>query len=130
MSQIGQFRLARGLTALVLAAVLLLPAAAAAQQPSVEPVPPRPWSLKEYETRLPELNLSVFEFEDDSKPYREMVVRAWQAYADGLDSVAFDRTLVDALMQEAELWLHRIRAIESGQLRVLRVFGRMRVGRF
>ena len=95
-----------------------------------EPVPPRPWSLKEYETRLPELNLSVFEFEDDSKPYREMVVRAWQAYADGLDSVAFDRTLVDALMQEAELWLHRIRAIESGQLRVLRVFGRMRVGRF
>lgn len=42
MSQIGQFRLARGLTALVLAAVLLLPAAAAAQQPSVEPVPPRP----------------------------------------------------------------------------------------
>ncbi|MDP6605566.1 MAG: VIT domain-containing protein, partial [Dehalococcoidia bacterium] len=45
MSQIGRFRLAQGIAALVFAAVLLLPAATAAQEPSVEPVPPRPYAF-------------------------------------------------------------------------------------
>ncbi len=91
-----------------------------------EPLTPKPWSLEEYRTALFGLNLNATEFEDDSDYYRELVLHAWRKYVDGLEDVTFDRTLVDALMREAQLWLHRVRAIESGQLRVLRVFARLR----
>jgi ubiquinone/menaquinone biosynthesis C-methylase UbiE len=93
-----------------------------------EPVPPQPWSIGEYRGRLESLNLRIVEFEDDTEFYRKMVLQAWQDYADGLEQVLFDEGLVDALMREAELWLHRVRALESGQLKVLRVHARLRAG--
>ncbi len=93
-----------------------------------EPTLPQPWSLEGYRARLKELGLEIVQFEDDSQFYREMVLHAWRSYVDGIEQITFDRTLVDALMQEAELWLHRIRAIESGQLRVLRAFVCLRSG--
>ncbi len=96
-----------------------------AQWQGTEPRTIDPWSFGEYRSRLESLNLNVVEFEDDSEYFRQLILRAWRDYVDGLDQVVFDRTLVDALMQEAELWLHRVRAIESGQLRVLRVFARL-----
>lgn len=91
-----------------------------------EPMRPLPWSLSEYRKELEALNFELVAFGDDSDRYRELVLRAWRQYADGLDQVTFDRTLVDALIQEAQLWLHRIRAIESGQLRVLSVVAKRR----
>lgn len=91
-----------------------------------EPHRPKLWSFDEYQTSLQALNLNLHEFEDDSDFYRDMVLHAWRAYVDGLETVTFDRTLVDALMLEAQLWLYRVRAIESGQLRVLRVYARLR----
>ena len=92
----------------------------------MEPSLPQPWAFDEYRSRLTALNFEIVEFIDDSENYRDLVLGAWRAYADGLETVTFDRTLVDALMQEAQLWLHRIRAIESGQLRVLRALARLR----
>ena len=91
-----------------------------------EPATPRPWSLDEYRSALQGLNLNVIEFQDDTEYFREMILHAWRNYVDSLETVTFDRTLVDALMGEAQLWLHRVRALESGQLRVLRVFARLR----
>ncbi|MDD9907284.1 MAG: class I SAM-dependent methyltransferase [Rhodospirillaceae bacterium] len=91
-----------------------------------EPLTPKPWSLDEYRNALEGLNLNVVEFEDDSDYFRELVLHAWRRYVDSLETVSFDRTLVDALMGEAQLWLHRLRAIESGQLRVLRAIARAR----
>lgn len=91
-----------------------------------EPVAPQPWSFGEYRSSLENLNLSILDFEDDSEHFRELVLQSWRQFLDGLETVTFNRALVDALMQEAELWLHRIRAIESGQLRVLRVFARLK----
>ncbi len=93
-----------------------------------EPVAPQPWSLGVYRSRLESLNFSIVEFEDESERFRKLVLQAWREFVDDLEHVAFDKALVDALMQEAELWLHRNRAIESGQLRVLRVFARLRSG--
>ena len=91
-----------------------------------EPMLPWAWSLNEYRKALTDLNFELTVFTDDSDYYRELVLHAWRQYVDGLDQVTFDRTLVDALMQEAQLWLHRIRAIESGQLRVIRVVAQPR----
>ena len=85
-----------------------------------------PGSLEEYHTALFGLNLNAAEFEDDSDYFRELVLHAWRNYVDGLEDVTFDRTTVDALMREAQLWLHRVRALESGQLRLIRVFARLR----
>jgi len=91
-----------------------------------EPLTPKPWSLEEYRSVLTSLNLNVTELEDDSDYYRELVLHAWRNYVDGLEDITFDRTIVDALMQEAQLWLHRVRALESGQLCLMRVFARLR----
>ena len=90
-----------------------------------EPAIPKPWAMEEYRSALSGLGLKAIEFEDDSEYYRDMVLHAWRDYVDGLENVDFDRTLVDALMREAQLWHHRIRAIECGQLRVLRVVARL-----
>lgn len=93
-----------------------------------EPTLPQPWSIDVYRQQLEELNFNVVIFEDDSLYFRELVLQAWKEFVDSLEHVAFDRALVDALMQEAELWLHRIRAIESGQIGVLRVLAGAKSG--
>lgn len=93
-----------------------------------EPALPQPWSFDVYRQQLEELNFNVVIFEDDSLYYRDLVLQAWKEFVDSLEHVTFDRTLVDALMQEAELWLHRVRTIESGQIGVLRVLARAKSG--
>lgn len=93
-----------------------------------EPVRPQPWSMDEYRDRLEALNFDIVNFEDDSDRYRDLVVTAWKRLANGLESEGLDRAFVDALITEAELWLHRMRALESGQLRLLKVTVRNKYG--
>lgn len=91
-----------------------------------EPVRPQPWSMDEYRDRLDTLNFDVINFEDDTDRYRDLVVTAWKRIANGLESEGLDRAYVDVLITEAELWLHRMRALESGQLRLLKATVRNR----
>ena len=86
-----------------------------------EPFRPQPWSVDEYQDHLDVLRFDVVNFEDDTDKYRSLVVNAWKRIAEGLESEGLDRAYVDALISEAELWPHRIRALESGQLRLLKV---------
>jgi SAM-dependent methyltransferase len=89
-----------------------------------EPLTPRPWPIDAYRASLEELGLETVHFEDDSEHYRGLVIGAWRRFLDGLDSNRLDRAFVGALMPEAEMWLHRMRALESGQLRLIRVTAR------
>jgi hypothetical protein len=82
--------------------------------------------MDEYRDRLEALNFNVVNFEDDSDRYRDLVVTAWKRLANGLESEGLNRAYVDALIAEAELWLHRMRALESGQLRLLKATVRNR----
>jgi len=90
------------------------------QWQETEPVRPMPWSIDEYHDCLTALHFDILNFEDDTDAYRDLIVSAWHGFANGLDSNGLDRAFVDALIPEAELWMHRVRALESGQLRLLK----------
>ncbi len=95
-----------------------------AQWQQTEPLTPHLWPVDAYRACLKTLGLEIVQFEDDTDHYRGLVLAPWQRFLDSLDSVRLDRAFVDALMPEAELWLYRMRALESGQLRLIRVTAR------
>jgi cyclopropane fatty-acyl-phospholipid synthase-like methyltransferase len=91
------------------------------QWQATEPYRPHPWSIDEYQECFEALDFDVVNVEDDTANYRNLVVGAWQDFAGNLDSSGLDRAFVDTLVPEAELWLHRMRALECGQLCLLKV---------
>ncbi len=79
------------------------------------------WTMKEYEETLAELRLDVRVFADNTDTWRSHIMRGWSKLVDGLGDDMPSRAFVDVLMTEAELWHDQVQALDSGQLRFLRV---------
>lgn len=89
---------------------------------SAEVVKAEPWAMRDYRYALEELGFEVRYFEDDTEFYKNAAVEGWKMFMKVLrKQQGLSRTYVSTFLQEADLWQKRLKAIESGELRFLRV---------
>ena len=93
-----------------------------------EPFSPRPWTLDEYRQALNDLKYDVRVFEDVTDEYVPHIQEGWKRMVATLESGGLNQDFVNTLMDEANIWHNRVRALESGRLRLLRVHALMRRG--
>ncbi len=82
---------------------------------------PDPWTKAKYESALTDLGFKIRVFEDRTDEYSAIVRKGWSNFANTLDNREVDRRYVDVMMNEAKIWLLRVKAMESGHLRSIRV---------
>jgi len=93
----------------------------------VEPFAPHPWGAAQVAKALKELRLDARVDEDMTEKYRRLALFGWQACLDRLAEqraagVRPPRALLSQLLDDAELWVLRLRALDSGLLQVRRYF--------
>ena len=79
------------------------------------------WSLRDYRVALTDQGLNMLLCSDITEDYLEMVSRAWARVPLLIHDQSLSRRKVSLLMEEGEIWLSRIRALESGQIGVGRI---------
>lgn len=82
---------------------------------------PHLWTADLYQNALSHYGLSVWSINDFSKEYLEEVHLGWSTVIARINEGDFDRKFVNFLLREGDVWLHRVRAIESGALTVKRI---------
>jgi len=80
---------------------------------------PSPWPVGAIQALLVSLNMDVRPVEDISLDYRRWVMTGFMNYLSNLSKAELLASAQD-LMREAEYWTTRIRAIDSGGLKVVR----------
>lgn len=99
---------------------------------AAEDVNVRAWLTKEPETASPAivgsytqmlegLGFDVRVEKDDTKAYTGHITRGWAEFVQGLSREDLTRDFVNQMMKEAEFWMARSRALESGALRLYRI---------
>ncbi|MGF1611892.1 MAG: SAM-dependent methyltransferase [Kiloniellales bacterium] len=95
-----------------------------------EPDTPRPWAMEQYVEALTDCRLEVCITEDITRDFQRAVTEGWATYLSALGGGEVDKRLAPILVEEVELWTRRIQALESGDLRVCRIYAvRKGVGR-
>lgn len=85
-----------------------------------EPKSPALWSVYDYREALGDLELDIRISEDITPRITAMITEAWHAF---MESARRSRDLQadgDLVIEEAELWTRRLKALEEGALRVYR----------
>lgn len=85
------------------------------------PAKPLPWTMKEYKRAVLDLSMNLHIHEDRTDEYRTLVLNGWSTYVNQLTKSDLDRDTVNELMHEAQYWLRLVRALESGELRYMRI---------
>ncbi|MEQ9519662.1 MAG: methyltransferase domain-containing protein [Parvibaculum sp.] len=85
-----------------------------------DPYKPTPSTIEEYRELLNELKYSVKSIDDISAPYVQAIQNGWKSIIDHLKTGEFSRSYVDTLMQEGQVWLARSKALQSGQLKLIK----------
>lgn len=85
-----------------------------------EPMSVHPWTVSQYVERLKRLKFDIRISEDLSDRQRTMILDAWNRMLKELPKGRLSNETRGALLDEAELWLRRVAAIEGGDLRVYR----------
>ena len=88
-----------------------------------EPERPHPWTADLYHTALDHFGISVWTTNDLSEEYSRYIHDGWLLMVDNISNGNFDRSTIDSLMREGEIWLNRSRALESGDLTIKRIHG-------
>lgn len=86
-----------------------------------EPVEPAPWAMEDYATVFTKLKLDVRISEDITEETRALITQAWGTYMTGVNRSELDNASVSAMVEEAELWAHRVKLLESNDLKVYRI---------
>lgn len=85
-----------------------------------EPQKPTPSTTDEYRELLSSIKFDVKALDDVSEAYVAAIQSGWKSIVESLKTGTYSRSYVDALMQEGQIWLSRSKAIESGQLRMIK----------
>lgn len=91
---------------------------------AVEQQEPHPWSLEEALAVLNGLKLDVRIHDDISEEMRARILKGWDSFTKMIASGGMSRAFKRALLKEVELWARRVALIESGDLKVYRVYAR------
>lgn len=86
-----------------------------------EPVPPELWSIKQTRECLENLKFEIRVEEDISDEVSYLVLKAWRTVLSTLKPGHLRPELGEALVDEAEMWLHRAAVLASTEVRVYRV---------
>lgn len=90
-----------------------------------EPVRPHLWALDQVRAKLADLGFEIRVTEDVSDKMCQLITRSWGQVGDMLQSSSdFSGGLGPALLGEAELWLRRMKVMQSGQVGAFRIYGR------
>jgi cyclopropane fatty-acyl-phospholipid synthase-like methyltransferase len=98
------------------------PGAAVAEWREAEAVRPYPMTISQASEFLKELHFDVRIAEDISDKHREIVLSAWEALTHTLPEKARDLETRQLAVEEAEMWMRRIAALETGDLRLYRFY--------
>lgn len=90
-----------------------------------EPITPHLWAVEEVVACLRSLGMEVRVTEDISDEYRATIIEGMKALEDKRRDIhKLDKELAQLLVDEAELWAHRVAALDSGHVRVYRIYAR------
>ena len=87
-----------------------------------EPVQPHPWSSDRTEAYLKRLGFDIRVVEDITKGARRRIFEGWQKFIDTHEPGSIPDELVSSLVDEAEHWARRVAALDSGNIRVYRIY--------
>jgi cyclopropane fatty-acyl-phospholipid synthase-like methyltransferase len=87
-----------------------------------ESYPPRLWTLDQYTDCLSSLGFDIRITTDLTSTYRSMIVSRWARMLEEIDLKAMAKQHRLTVIDEAELWMRRIGALEKGGLRVYRLY--------
>jgi hypothetical protein len=79
-----------------------------------------PWSGEETAAMLKELNFDTRIDEDMTAKYRRLGLRGWRECLERLAGKRPPRAMLLQLLDDAELWVRRLRALDSGALQIRR----------
>ena len=82
--------------------------------------PVYPWSVEKYEEMFQELNLELRVTEDMTETHRELVLGGWHRFVRALSAAKMPPPVLLSAVEEAELWAHRVAALESGDVALYR----------
>ena len=90
-----------------------------------EPLRPYLWSVEEFVAILLQLKLDIHLKEDLTERYRGLIVAGLEELmAKCEDHEKLDKQAGDALLNEVELWARRKAVLESGDVKVVRIYAR------
>jgi SAM-dependent methyltransferase len=95
---------------------------------AAEDHPPQLCTLDDFKREFEGLKLDTRVSEDMTAEFRGIVVQGWANLADILQGKQVDPGEAAALAKEIKLWQLRLAALDSGDLRVVRLFGLKRSG--
>ena len=87
-----------------------------------EPVQPHPWSADRTEAYLKHLSFDIRVVEDITKGARQRIFAGWQKFIDTHEPGSIADELAPSLVDEAEHWARRVAALDSGNIRVYRIY--------
>ncbi|WP_169569831.1 methyltransferase domain-containing protein [Sneathiella limimaris] len=91
----------------------------------MEPKKPHLLEVQEARTLLTKAGFEVSIAEDTTDEYRANVLKAFAEYAQKTSAGAKSGHLHDWVLKEGELWTARVKAMESGALKVFRIYARV-----
>ena len=95
---------------------------AVAQWQTREPRRPHLWQLSQVREKLESLGLEVRVAEDITAKYRTRALAGFNELVSQVDGFRTDTERVKWVVLEAEIWLHRIAALDSGEVNVSRIY--------
>ncbi len=87
----------------------------------LEPRKPHPWALSDYKEALSNLQLEIRVTEDVTSAFRAMVVKGLSKYIQSTPPGSVSGGAAPTLVDEVELWIRRVQALDDGFLKVCRV---------
>jgi cyclopropane fatty-acyl-phospholipid synthase-like methyltransferase len=87
-----------------------------------ETYPPSLWTIEQYKDCLSSLGFDIRVCEEITRTYRVAIVKAWAKMLNEIDLKGMARQHRITIIDEAELWMRRIAALECGALKVFRIY--------
>jgi ubiquinone/menaquinone biosynthesis C-methylase UbiE len=84
--------------------------------------PPKLWALAQYMECLNKLGFDIRVHEETTAHYRTMILQGWAQMLHNVDLRNMPRKHVAAIVNEAEDWMYTVAALDSGALKVYRLY--------
>lgn len=78
-------------------------------------------TVSQYRAVLEEVDMEVLDFEDDTTEYAANIRQSWAKFVETIQGQSVDEAFQQHVLHEAEYWHSRLRAFESGELKLMRI---------